>query len=219
MKFDISGNPDYGDLTVVLEPGNSIWAESGAMSRMSSDLEMKTRMVGGLLQSVVRKLVGGESLFVAEYTASNLGFVAVSPSSPGCVLHRELKGDSLILTAGSFLACTPGLELRPRFGGMRAFFSGEGAFFVEVAGTGDLFYNAYGGVVEKEVDGELTVDTGHVVAWDPSLEYTIGGMGGVKQTMFSGEGLVMRFKGRGKLVLQTRHLSTLAGWLTPYCRG
>ena len=64
--------------------------------------------------------------------------------------------------------------------------------------------------------GELVVDTGHVVAWEPSLSYTIGGMGGLKQTLFSGEGLVMRFSGHGRIYLQTRQMPALAGWLTPY---
>ena len=109
------------------------------------------------------------------------------------------------------MACSPGVQLRTRFGGFRYLFSGKGGFFLEVSGTGDLFYNSYGAVVEKTLDGTLTVDTGHVVAWDPSLEYTVGGMGGIKQTLFSGEGLVMKFSGRGKLQLQTRTLSDSAG--------
>lgn len=217
MKFDISGNPSYGDLTVALAPGESVWSEGGAMSRMSSHIQLNTKLVGGLAKSVVRRLVGGESLFLSEYTAPQMAFVSLTPACPGCVMHREMKGDSFFLTAGSFLACTPGLNLETRFGGLRAFFSGEGGFLIEVSGEGDLFYNAYGGVVEKEVEGEFVVDTGHVVAWDPSLSYTIGGMGGLKQTLFSGEGLVMRFSGHGKIILQTRHLSSLAGWLRPYC--
>lgn len=217
MKFDVSGNPAYGDLTVALEPGESFWSEGGAMSRMSSHLELKTRLVAGFFKSVVRKLVGGESLFISEYTAPQMAFVSLTPSCPGSVLHRQMSGDSFYLTAGSFLACTPGMELRTKFGGFRSFFSGEGAFLIDVAGSGDLFFNSFGGVIEKDVDGELVVDTGHVVGFEPSLSYTIGGMGGIKQTMFSGEGLVMRFRGQGKLFLQTRQMPALAGWLTPYC--
>jgi uncharacterized protein (TIGR00266 family) len=217
MKFDISGNPAYGDLTVALEAGESFWSEGGAMSRMSSHLELKTRLVSGFLRSAIRRLVGGESLFISEYTAPQMAFVSVTPSCPGTILHRQMNGDSFYLTAGSFLACTPDMELRTKFGGMRSFFSGEGGFLIEVSGTGDLFFNSFGGVVERDVDGELVVDTGHVVAFEPSLSYTIGGMGGLKQTLFSGEGLVMRFSGRGKLFLQTRHMKALAGWLTPYC--
>jgi len=218
MKFDISGNPSYGDLTVALAPGESFWSEGGAMNRMSSHLELNTRLVGGLLKSVVRGVVGGESLLISEFAASEMAFLSLSPSCPGTVLHREMSGDTFYLTSGSFLACTPGLELEARFGGLRAFFSGEGGFLVEVSGEGDLFFNSFGGVVEKEIDGEFAVDTGHVVAFEPTLSYTIGGMGGVKQTLFSGEGLVMRFSGQGKLLLQTRQMPGLAGWLTPYCR-
>ena len=217
MKFDISGNPSYGDLTIALAAGETVWSEGGAMSRMSSHVELNTKLVGGLVKSVIRRLVGGESLFLSEYTATQMAFVSLTPSAPGCVLHREMKGDSFFLTAGSFLACTPGMNLETKFGGLRAFFSGEGGFLIEVSGQGDLFYNAYGGVVEKEINGEFVVDTGHVVAWEPTLSYTIGGMGGLKQTLFSGEGLVMRFTGHGKIILQTRHLGALAVWLRPYC--
>jgi uncharacterized protein (TIGR00266 family) len=217
MKFDISGNPSYGDLTIALAAGESIWAEGGAMSRMSSHLGLQTRLVSGLVKSVIRRLVGGESLLISEYTAPQMAFVALSPSCPGSVLHRKMTGDRFLLTAGSFLACTPGLTMETRFGGLRALLSGEGGFVLEISGQGDLFFSSYGGVVEREVEGELIVDTGHVVAWEPTLSYTIGGMGGMKQTLFSGEGLVMRFQGRGKIFLQTRQLPALAGWLTPYC--
>ena len=134
MKFDVSGNPAYGDLTIALEAGESIWSEGGAMSRMSSHLELKTRLVGGLFKSVVRRLVGGESLFISEYTAPKMAFVSLTPACPGSVLHRKMDGDTFYLTAGSFLACSPGMNLQTRFGGLRAFFSGEGGFLIEVSG-------------------------------------------------------------------------------------
>ena len=219
MQYDIEGNPDVGDLIVTLERNESIWAEAGAMSRMTGDMEMNTRLIGGFFKAFIRKMVGGESLFVGEFTAPREGaFVALSPAVPGSVLHRELIDDSLILTAGSFLACTPGMELRTKFGGFKAFFSGEGAFFIEATGTGELFFNAYGGVVERDIDGEFTVDTGHLVAWEPTLDFRIGTLGGLKQTFFSGEGLVMKFSGKGKIYMQTRHIGTLSGWLSKYCR-
>ncbi len=217
MKFDISGNPSYGDLTIALNAGESFWSEGGAMSRMSSHVQLNTRLIGGLLKSVIRRLVGGESLFISEYTAPQMAFVSLTPSCPGSILHRRMDGESFYLTAGSFLACSPGMNLHTKFGGLRAFFSGEGGFLIEVSGQGDLFFNSFGGVIEKDVQGEFVVDTGHVVAWEPTLSYTIGGMGGLKQTLFSGEGLVMRFAGSGKIYLQTRQMPALAGWLSPYC--
>jgi uncharacterized protein (TIGR00266 family) len=218
MKYEIEGNPDHGNLTVRLEPGETILGESGAMSHMSGGLEVKARLIGGLLKAAARKLLGGESLFISEYRAPGPGFVAFSPTCPGTVATRELKGDSFYLTKGSFLACTPQIELSTRFGGLKAFFSGEGAFLIECQGTGQVFFNSFGAIIEKDVDGPFTVDTGHVVAWEPSLSYQIRGMGGIKQTLFSGEGLVMAFEGTGKIYLQTRHLGGLIGWLTPFCR-
>ena len=98
-----------------------------------------------------------------------------------------MQGETVHLTAGSFVACTPGVTMKTRFGGLRAFFSGEGAFYLECSGSGDLFFNAYGAVHEREVNGSFIVDTGHLVAWESSLRYEIKGMGGLKQTLFSGE--------------------------------
>lgn len=218
MKASVLGNPDFGELSIQLDAGESFWAESGAMSRMSGDLGVKARLVGGVTGALARKLLGGESLFIAEYAASRTGLLAISPRHPGSVLHRRLEGDAFHLTRGSFLGCTPGIELRTRFGGLRSFFSGEGAFFIECSGRGDLYFDSFGGVVEKEIDGTYVVDTGHLVAWEPTLEYTIGGMGNLKSTLLSGEGLVMKFSGRGKLYLQTRTLGGLVGWIMPYLR-
>ena len=87
------------------------------------------------------------------------------------------------------------------------------------SGTGDLFFNSFGGIIEKQINGEFIVDTGHVVAFDPSLDYKITGMGSFKSTMLSGEGLVMRFTGNGKLYLQTRNVSSIASWRTPRLLG
>ncbi|MHC4513989.1 MAG: TIGR00266 family protein [Planctomycetota bacterium] len=219
MQFQIHGNPDYGELTVGLEPGERFRIESGAMSRMSRHLDVRSKTLGGVLPALGRKLFGGESFFIGEYSGEHGGWLSLSPSLPGTVLHRKLAGESIWLTAGSFLACSPDIRLRTRFGGLRAFFSGEGAFLIEASGHGDLFFNAYGAVMEREVHGSFVVDTGHVVAFEPSLQYRIAGMGGLKQTLFSGEGLVMRFSGNGKIFLQTRTLGETAGWLSPFCSG
>jgi uncharacterized protein (TIGR00266 family) len=218
MDIQIRGNPDQADATISLGGGEAILVESGAMSYMSAHLEVTAKLIGGVLKGVARKFLGGESLFLSEYTAPEPGFVTISPTCPGSIIQRSLNNESLLLTAGSFLACTPQIELSTQFGGLKAFFSGEGAFVIECRGTGELLFNAYGAVIEREVEGELTVDTGHVVAWEPSLDYEIRGMGGLKQTLLSGEGLVMAFSGRGKIYLQTRYIGGLVGWLNPFCR-
>ena len=150
MDFRIDGNPDYGHLRVELRPGDRIVAEGGSMAWMSAGTKVKVRLLGGLFKALIRRLVANESLFVAEYSHPGIGMVTFSPATPGSVAHRRLDGDSFILTAGSYMASTPGVTLKTRFGGLRSLFSGEGAFLLECSGTGDLFYNAYGALVEKE---------------------------------------------------------------------
>ena len=216
MEIDIIGNPDYGQLRVRLRPGERFIAEGGSMAWMDSDVQSKARMLGGFVSALVRKVTGGESLFVGEYSTDRGGEAAFSPAQPGTVMQRTLSGDSIMLTAGSFMACTPGVELNTKFGGARALFSGEGLFLIECGGRGEVFFNAYGSIIEKKIDGSLIVDTGHVVAWEPALSYAIQGMGGIKSTLLSGEGLVMRFSGSGTIYLQTRTMPGLASWLRPF---
>ncbi len=189
------------------------------MSRMSADMELRVKTQGGLLRSAARSVFGRESFFMSEYSNDSGGFVTVVPGTPGAVIHRQLQGETLILTAGSFLASSATVDLKTKFGGLKSFFSGEGAFLLFAKGHGDLLFNAFGGIVERELDGSLTVDSGHLVAWEPSLDYEIKSVGGLKQTLFSGEGLVMELRGRGKVWLQTRTLKETAGWITPYLMG
>jgi uncharacterized protein (TIGR00266 family) len=218
MDYEIRGNPDQADVLFSFKPGDAVLVESGAMSTMSPDLQVNPRLIGGALKAIARKFLGGESLFISEYSAASEGFLTISPTAPGSIVARELNAQSMLLTAGSFLACTPQIELSTQFGGLKAFFSGEGAFVIECSGTGTLFFNSYGAIIEREVKGEMIVDTGHVVAWEPTLSYEIRGMGGLKQTLMSGEGLVMAFAGHGKIYVQTRHLGGLVNWLNPFCR-
>ena len=218
MDYDIRGNPDQADVLFSLKPGDAVLVESGAMSTMSPNLQVTPRLIGGAVKAIARKFLGGESLFISEYSASSDGFVTISPSVPGSIVARKLNEQSILLTAGSFLACTPQIELSTRFGGLKSFFSGEGAFVIECSGTGTLLFNSFGAIIEREVKGEMIVDTGHVVAWEPTLDYEIRGMGGLKQTLLSGEGLVMAFTGHGKIYVQTRYLGGLVSWLNRFCR-
>ena len=220
VDFNIKGNPDYGHVSFNLKPGEVIMAESGAMAYMSKNMELDSKLMGGFFKAAIRKIFTGESLLAGQYTpSSGPGEISFSPAIPGHVGHRKLNGDKVILQPGAFLACTPNVEINSIFGGLRAIFSGEGLFFLECSGTGDLFYNAYGAIIEKEIDGKFTVDTGHVVGWEPGIDWTIKGMGNLFSTFFSGEGLVIEFNGKGKIYLQTRFLGGFSSWLTGYIRS
>ena len=114
MDFEVSGNPEYGQVSVSLASGEKISIESGAMSRMTPTLELKSRVLGGVLSGLARKFLAGESFFVGEYGGERGGELTLSPALPGTVVHRRLEGDELMLTAGCFLACTPDVELNTR---------------------------------------------------------------------------------------------------------
>jgi len=92
---------------------------------------------------------------------------------------------------------------------------GEGLFRLKIYGTGTVWYGAFGSIVEKEVNGTYIVDSGHLLSYPPSIKLRIQLSGGIFSSFFSGEGLVLRLEGSGKIKLQTRSIGGLAGWLNP----
>ncbi len=219
MRSTIDGNPDYGEVRFDLDPGDVVRAASGAMNWYQGDLELRGRLLGGVVRSVARKLLGGTSMFITEYTAGAPGAVGIAPTFPGAVTSARLDDGKLFLSPSTFLAATDGIDLRTRFYGSRGFLSGSGPFLIEASGSGEVWFSAFGGLVERELDGDLLVDTGHVCAFEPTVGYRLRGAGGVKQTLFSGEGLLLGFSGRGRIYLQSRNASALAQWVTPFLRG
>ena len=99
---------------------------------------------------------------------------------------------------------------------LKGFFSGAGLFLIRCSGVGDLFFNTFGALVAVDVDGTYVVDNGHIVAFTEGLEYQIGSIAGYKSFFFSGEGLVCRFSGQGRVWVQTRQLAAFAAWIYPY---
>ena len=127
----------------------------------------------------------------------------------------RLNGGGLCLQPGAFVACTPGMSLGVQWAGFGSLIAREGLFKLRVSGTGTVWYGAYGAMLEKMVDGEHVVDSGHLVAYEPQMKLKIQLAGGIFSSFFGGEGLVTRVEGKGKVIIQTRSLSGLAGWLNP----
>lgn len=221
ISYQIRGNPDFGELTCKLDPGQTVYLESGAMSRMGTAVQLKTVIRGGIVTALIRKFFAGESFFVGQYSSPRKrASVTASPKAPGTVVHRKIAaGESFNLAGGAYLASTENVKIRTRFHSLRAIFSSQGGFYMKCSGEGDIFFNGFGGVIEKQIDGELIIDTSHLVAWDPTLKFKITGSGGIIGTLFSGEGLVMKFKGKGVVHVQTRSLRGMAGWLKPVFRA
>jgi len=221
MRHEIHDAPNFALLEIVFEaPGESVVAEAGAMVAMSPELRMETNLRGGVLAAAKRSMLGGESLFQNTYTATG-GAQRLYLAAPaeGDLRALELRaGQTFFLQSGAYVAHHGAdLVLDTKWGGVKGFFGGVGLFLLRVAGPGTLFYGSYGALHEVDVGAEgYTADTGHVVGFDEGLEYGVRTFGGFKGLFFSGEGLVCDFRGRGRLVLQTRNPSSLASFLHPF---
>lgn len=221
MKYNytINHSPAYADIQMKLAANQSITVEAGAMAAMDTNIIMKSKMRGGILKSVGRML-GGESLFLSEFTAQNKpGELLISPGVPGDVCHYQIEpGRSIFLQSSGFVACDPSIELDTKFQGFKGFFSGESLFLIKASGNGDIWFSSYGAIVEIPVNGSYLVDTGYVVAFEDTLNYKVellGGLSrkGLKTAIFGGDGLVCRFSGQGRLWIQTRHIGPLVNFL------
>ena len=225
-RYTISEEGSYRSVVVELASGERFISESGAMFMASDNVEIdvttRNRGSGGLLGGV-RRMMAGDSFFMSTYHTRDggRGEVGLAPTLAGDVAVIECAGmGGWLCAGGSYLGSSDGLSVDTQFQGFRGMFSGESLFFLDVQGRGDLIVNAFGKMTEVEVDGTLIVDTGHLVAFEDSLEYTIQKAGGSwLQSMLSSEGAAMRFSGSGKVYLQSHNPnqfgSALGGMMPP----
>lgn len=214
FEFEMTGKPDYAFATVKVPDGRTLKVEASAMATMDVNMKMKTKMKGGL-----GRLFTGESLFVNEFTAQGGDAeIGIAPSTPGDMEHIYLEeGQVIYLQASAFVAADPNVNVETKFQGLvKGFFSGEKMFLIKCTGAGDLWFNSFGGILEVDVANGYVVDTGHIVAFTEGLEYSVDSVGGYKSLFFSGEGLVCRFHGEGKVWVQTRKIPSFTNWAQPY---
>lgn len=217
MQHTIESRPSYALVRVDLQPGERIVAEAGAMAWMSPTIRTTTAMRGGLLGSLKRKLLAGETLFQNTYQAEGgPGQVALAPGPAGDVEALELEDGELILEKGAYLASTEGITCDSKWSGLKGFFN-EGLFVLRVTGSGLLFMTAYGQLQQVEVDGSYTVDNGFAVAWEPQLTYRLTRARRIRSFLFSDQ-LLLSFSGRGKVWVQSRSPQALASWVHPFRR-
>lgn len=219
MKHEVLYGGAFPLLKIDLGVGETIVSEAGAMVSMTPGLEVETSTRGGFFVGLIRKFAAGESFCQNTYTAMEESTLQLAPLQLGEIRHEAISGQPFLIQATAFLASGADVKIKPKWAGLKGLFGGEGLFWIECSGSGDLFYNAYGHIYEVEVDGEFVVDTGHLVGFSGELEWQVTRVGSWKSTLFSGEGLVMRFSGRGKLLLQTRSDGGLVGWLTRLLPG
>lgn len=217
MNVETRYGPSYTLAVLQLSPGETIQAESGAMVSMSDGIAMETSTKGGLIKGMKRAVLGGESLFLNTFTAERDAEITMAPAFPGDVKLIQLRNQTIFVQSGSYMASNGDIEIDTKWGGGKTFFSGEGFFLLKLSGTGDVLISSYGAIHEVTVDpsNKKIVDTGHVVAFDETVRYEVHKVAGWKQTLLSGEGLVVHLTGSGRVLMQTRSAHALAGWLAP----
>lgn len=217
--YEILHQPSFALAVVRLGAEQSIQAEAGAMVSMSANVELQSQMKGGLM-GALKRAVGGESAFVSTFTArGGPGEVTFAPGGPGDIAALEMGGQSFFVQSSSYLAGDTGLTVDTRWGGAKSFFGGEGLFVLQVTGTGVLLLSSFGAIHRKTLQaGErYVVDTGHLVAWEGTTQYTLRkATAGIFRSFVSGEGIVAEFTGPGEILIQTRNLQAFAGMLKPF---
>lgn len=215
MHIEIKHRPSYALAVVHLEDRETLIAEGGAMVSKDSHVNLETSMsagsnAGGMLSGLMaglKRAVAGESLFMNRLTPQGgPGHVTLAPTFPGDIEVYELQTGTLILQSSAFLFSGAGVTIDAKWGGARSFFGGEGLIMLRASGRGPIAFNAFGGIRPVDIDGGFTVDTGHIVAFEDSLQFSVGKFGGGWSSfLFGGEGLVCNFTGRGRLWIQTRN--------------
>ncbi|MEZ6056243.1 MAG: TIGR00266 family protein [Planctomycetaceae bacterium] len=223
MKINIQGEGAFASTLVTLNPGDKFVSESGAMYRSSANVDIdvtkKSRGKGGILGGL-KRLLSGENFFFSTYETNDgqPGEVGLAPTHQGEIELIEMDGTTDWMCAGgSYLASSADLEIDTEFQGfIRGAFSGEAPFFLRVSGPGPLLVTAFGRIVTINVKDEIIVDTGHVVAFEESLDYELTKAGSSWiQSWLAGEGVVLRFKGQGKLMVQSHNPNEFGGTLGP----
>ena len=218
MDVEILYRPSYSLGVLKLTGGEQVRVEAGSLVAMSAGVTMETAATGGFLKSLGRSMFGGESFFQNTYTApSDGGEVSVAPALPGDLFTLDVVDRPMMVQSYSYLASEMGIQLDTRWSGAKTFFSSEGAIMLRASGQGKLVLSSYGAIhlVDLQAGERYTVDTGHLVAFTEGIGYQVRAVGGLKSTLFSGEGLVVDLTGPGRLLLQSRSTDQFLAWLIP----
>jgi len=220
VHYEIRYKPAFSSLVLTLRPGERILAEAGAMASRSAALNQTTQLFGGLIPALLKHWFGGESLFVNQFVnpSQSPQDLVLTQSTLGDMQVLHLEGNAICLQPGAYIAHTSGVSVDLDWAGFSSWFSGEGLFKLKLSGKGLVFFGAYGGISTVAIRDEFVVDTGHLVAYEPSISMKIGLAGGLLGSMKSGEGFINRLSGRGTIYLQSRSVDGLARFLKPKLR-
>lgn len=228
VEFKVYGE-EMQFVEIMLDPGETIIAEAGAMMYMDSAIKMETIFgdgsgkegndLMGKLFSAGKRLVTGESLFMTAFTNASSGKRCVSFAAPypGKVVPFDLQeyGGTMICQKDSFLCAAKGVSVGIAFQKKLGIglFGGEGFIMQKLEGDGLTFMHAGGTIIKKDLQSDemLKLDTGCLVAMTKTVNYDIQFEGNIKNALFGGEGLALAtLRGPGSIWLQSLPFSRLA---------
>jgi len=218
MKFEIKYQPSYAMLVTTLNQGETITAESGSLTYMTPNIEVHTRKrEKSLLGSLGLKLIGGQSFWVNDYTAQNRTGEAAFVAAPvGDIKQLDIApGSGYVIQKSAYIASTQGIDLDVKWEGFTKGLFGQGLFMIKATGGGHMFINTFGAIDTHRLQhGEtLIVDNFHLVGFSETCSYKVTKLGGFKETLLSGEGLVTQITGPGEVHIQTKNLQEFTEWL------
>ena len=220
MEIELKHTPSFGVARCKLAPGEQIKVEAGSMMAHTAGISLEAKMEGGMLKSLKRSILGGESLYVSTYTApAEGGWVDVAAKLPGDLKILPLDGaTSWIVERGNWLASSADVKLDTKWQGFKMMVGGEGGFMAHLTGIGQAVVASYGAIQTIMLgEGEqIIVDTNHLLAFVDTINYEVARAveGKTFQSMKSGEGLVFRFTGPGEIWTQTRNQQQLLAWIS-----
>lgn len=216
MEVIRKGSSAFRYLEVLLPAGESMVTEPGALVSCEPQINLESSINGGILKALIAKYLGNESFFINRlyHRDAQPRRLFLTQPTPGEIVECDLNGE-IFLQPGAFIAQSGDITRSVRWAGLSSWLAGEGLFRLAFRGRGKLWYGCYGGVIEKQISGEYIVDSGFLLSYPPEIELSIKLSGGLISSFFGGEGFVLRLRGNGKVLLQTRSVSGLAAWLNP----
>lgn len=212
MNIEILSRPGASAAKVTLAPAETLTSEAGSLIAANEGVSITTtthkKKSGGILKAA-KRMLAGESFFLNHFTGSDQGGeVILAANLPGDMTVLELTGQRFIVQSGSFLASADSVDIDLGWQGFKSIFSGESVFWLKMDGSGPVIISAFGAIYSVDVDGDYIVDTGHIVAFEESLDFSITKAGSSwLHSIIGGEGLVCKFNGRGKVWMQSHNPS------------
>lgn len=227
MRYQQTQGTTFPLIKIDLDRGEKIQIENGSMVYHNGKVELEgiknsngQNGLGGMMRALGRSVSSGESYYITFVTGQEDGAqIAIAPSTPGMIYELNIGETPWRLNTGVFLACDTSVNynmVRQKLSG--ALLGGTGGLFVmETQGTGSLLVNSYGDIVELDLDGTnpMVIDNQHVIAWENTLDYQIEVASGIFGFR-TGEGLVNKFHGKGRVLIQTRNMQALASDLNRF---